>query len=558
MKKKILVALIAIITALCCAFGCTACINGGGSNSEGGNQDTEQSGNSGENNNNNNNNNDNNDNNDNNKGPDKEPDKGPDKEPDKGPDKEPDKEPELIETFNLAKEIATINIVTSDGKDITGDEDNQPYKGCAVSVTDGREGENFDSKAAQVRVRGNNTAGYDKKSFRLKFDKKINLLGLNGGAECKNWVLLACYKDVSFLRDAVTFEFAKQSLAENGYYTSDYCFAEVSINGKYNGLYLVAEQQQVNPNRVNINEPEIGYTGTDIGYLVEYDGNAYKDIMQGITDINFSLSYSSTPLTCEDGTTKVPSQYPIVMDVRYTVKNDMYGSGQLPFIKNYTQNVFKIIYDAIYNGVYTTFNDDYTAVVPANFHDARSTVEAVVNLDSWVDMFILQEIACDNDIDWSSFFFTVDMSANGDKKLTFQAPWDFDSGYGMMNGLEKLDKIFTANACTNAQKGLNPWTALPARADWFMREVAKRWNELKEKGVFTRLITLIEVVTETYQPYFEKNYEKWDNLGKPVDPPFQSNKVTTFKSHTDAAEYLKSWLSHRINFLDGYFNDLLN
>ena len=232
-----------------------------------------------------------------------------------------DKEPQGVEIFGLAEEIANINIVTADGQDITGDEDNQEYKTAKFTVTNGRDGENFESVPGKVRVRGNNTAGYDKKSFRLKFDSKINLFGLNNGAKCKNWVLLASYKDVSFLRDAVTFEFAKQSLAENGYYSSDYCFAEVSINGKYNGLYLVAEQQQVNPNRVDVYEPVEGYTGTDIGYLVEYDGNAYKEPV----GVKFSVSYSSFPLVCEDGKQMVASQYPFVRDVMYTVKNDMYG-----------------------------------------------------------------------------------------------------------------------------------------------------------------------------------------------------------------------------------------
>ena len=463
-----------------------------------------------------------------------------------------------MKDFNLADKVASINIVTDDGKDITGDENNQEYKGCTVSLTEGRTNENFSSKTAKVRVRGNNTAGYDKKSFRLKFDKKINLLGLNGGAECKNWVLLACYKDVTFLRDAVTFELAKQSLVQNGYYASDYSFAEVNINGNYNGLYLVAEQQQVNSNRIDVNEPAEGYTGTDIGYLVEYDGNAYKEP----DDVKFEIDYSSTLLTCEDGTTMKPSQWPKgypfdTYPVRYTIKNDMYGTAQKQFISKYTQNVFKIIYDAIYYDNYTTFNEDYTAIVPAQFTDARSTVEAVVNIDSWIDSFIIQEVACDNDVDWSSFFFSVDMSASGDKKLTFQAPWDFDSGYGMMNGLEELDKIFSANAYTNSQHGLNPWTTLPAHADWFMKAVAQRWNKLKEKGVFTRLTTLIELVTETYQPNFDKNYERWDNLGKIVDSPFQSDTVKTFTTHKEAADYLKNWLSHRIDFLSGYFNNLL-
>lgn len=465
-----------------------------------------------------------------------------------------DEEPSALSEYGLADLPASIDITTDGGVAVEGTPNKQPYYGCTVAVTDGRAGENFEGKRAQVRVRGNNTAEYDKKSFRLKFDAKINLLGLNGGKAYKSWVLLACYKDVTFLRDAVVFEFAKKTLKENGLYSSDYAFAEVSVNGEYNGLYMVAEQQQVNKSRIDIAEPAEGYEGVDIGYLVEYDGNAPSTEEVGSY---FRLSYDGYSMTCEDGTVRKPAQFPFGSFAYYTVKNDMYGSDpqnteQLKFITSYVENVFKIMYDAIYLGEYTTFNTDYTAIVPSGFTDARSTVEAVADIPSMVDMFILQEIACDNDVDFSSFFFSVDMSADGNKKLTFQAPWDFDSGLGMMDGLERLDKLFTPNVSTNAVKGLNPWLALPAHAEWFMGEVADRWNELAEKGVFERIVNLIDVVAEGYESAFVKNYEKWDNLGKKVDP-VQSDTVTTFTTHGEACAYLKNWLQHRIDFLTGYF-----
>ena len=466
-----------------------------------------------------------------------------------------------LEDFGLADEIASINIVTDGNVPIEGGpqtpfgDDAQPYYGCSVTVTEGREGENFSERRAQVRVRGNNTAEYDKKSFRLKFDKKVNLLGLNGGNAYKSWVLLACYKDVTFLRDVVVFELAKHTLKENGLYASDYSFAEVSINGEYNGLYMVAEQQQVNTSRVDINEPEEGYEGVDIGYFVEYDGNAPATEKSGYY---FSLNYGDYMLTCENGTEHIPEQWHGSRNTHYTIKNDIYGqdiknSQQHKFIMSYVDNVFKIMYDAIYNGTYTTFNADYTAIVPSGFTDSRTTLEAVVDIPSLVDMFILQEVACDNDVDWSSFFFSVDMSATGNKKLTFQAPWDFDSGFGMMRRLEELDQIFTGNVSTNAAQGLNPWLALPVHADWFMQEVALRWNNLVDEGVFDRLINLIDVVTEGYETYFVRNYEKWDNLGVMVDP-VQSETIKTFKTHSDASGYLKNWLAHRIEFLTEYFS----
>ena len=61
------------------------------------------------------------------------------------------------------------------------------YEVCTISV-DGQE-----ALPGQVKVRGNWTTNYDKKSLRIKLDNKQNLLGLNGGKKFKNWVLLACY-----------------------------------------------------------------------------------------------------------------------------------------------------------------------------------------------------------------------------------------------------------------------------------------------------------------------------------------------------------------------------
>lgn len=484
--------------------------------------------------------------------------------PEGGGTTEPDTPPEEQKSYsidgfeNLALQIATINIVTDDGSDITGTSkpDTQVYKPCTVSLTNGRDGENFTAARANVRVRGNNTADYDKKSYRVKFDEKINLLGLNGGADCKNWVLLACYKDVTFLRDAIVFELAKQTLVKNGYYSSDYAFAEVSVNGRYNGLYIVAEQQQVNKNRVDIAEPVDGYTGNDIGWFVEFDGNAS---MTESPEDYFTVNYRSDgyKITCEDGTEFYPGQVFGSGMANYTIKNDIYASSQRQFIQDYTKNVFKLIYDAIYKNEYHAFNSDFTALVPSEFNDAKSAIAAAVNIDSIIDTFIIAEIACDNDVDWSSFFFTVDLSEKGDKKLTFQAPWDFDSGFGMMRGLENYDKIFSANVSTNAMKALNPWLSVFFSADWFKKAVAERFKQLEDAGVFDRLVELIDKVTEAYEPYFAKNYEKWDNLGKTVDP-VQGDAVETFKTHKEASDWLKAWLKRRVSFLSRYFGNISN
>ena len=56
------------------------------------------------------------------------------------------------------------------------------YEDCYVKLSTKDGSSTLEPCAAQVKVRGNWTTYYPKKSLRIKFDKKTNLLGLNDGA----------------------------------------------------------------------------------------------------------------------------------------------------------------------------------------------------------------------------------------------------------------------------------------------------------------------------------------------------------------------------------------
>ena len=120
----------------------------------------------------------------------------------------------------------------------------------------------FEGIGVNIRARGNSTFGAPKKPFRLKFDKKQGMLGLNGGQKYKSWVLMADYYDGSMLRTYGTFKFAK-ALMENVYYSSDCTHVEVYLNGEYRGVYLLCEQTQINRGRVDIPEMEEGDTSVE-------------------------------------------------------------------------------------------------------------------------------------------------------------------------------------------------------------------------------------------------------------------------------------------------------
>jgi hypothetical protein len=158
----------------------------------------------------------------------------------------------------------------------------------------------------------------------------------------------------------------------------------------------------------------------------------------------------------------------------------------------------------------------------------------------------LNEIACDLDIDWSSFYLSLDMTAEGNKKVTFEAPWDFDSCFGIVNGI-----------CNNAQgmyamnKG-NPWFNLMRNVEWFNDMVCEKWAELKEYNVLDNTLALVAKEKTTYQAYYTKNYQKWTERlrgnGEVVAQLNSYNNAQTAQGL--ASDYLTDWLTKRFAYLD--------
>lgn len=128
---------------------------------------------------------------------------------------------------HTAESLPRINITTADGKndwattcrifdmnDLTS-KDDRPYYSCKISVDNCEEDYGLTNVVAQIKIRGNYTANYPKKPFRIKFDKKQKMLGLNNDAKCKSWVLLADYKDMTLERNSTAFWLAKQILGSD-------------------------------------------------------------------------------------------------------------------------------------------------------------------------------------------------------------------------------------------------------------------------------------------------------------------------------------------------------
>ena len=437
---------------------------------------------------------------------------------------------------NLHDRLPRMDIRTANGKMDFATAPNRTnkwdYTDCTVTVTNCDAKYRLDNIDAGIKVRGNYTADYEKKPFRIKFDVKQGMLGLNDGAKCKSWVLLADWKDSSMLRNAVACYLGNALLGSDGYYCSDFCNVELYLNGQYWGMYLLVEQQQVNDERVDVYESEGRNRDTDIGYLVEYD--AYFHEEPALNQFTFKRDYPT--LRGMDGQTVRCGQK------GYSIKSDIYHNDQKEFIAAYIENVFQICYNAAYKDQYYSFNSDFTAIRKGGAKSAEEAITAVLDVDSLVDMYILQEIACDYDIAWSSFFMSVDMSEGGSKKLVFEAPWDFDSAFGLKDACRNGNGYFAANKD-------NPWLLLLIHEDWFMDRVKAKWQDASDAGVFDGALDMIRAYQRTYADEYAENYRRWPNLGMNVGGELLP-EAQGFRTQSEAADHLYQWLRVRLRYLD--------
>ncbi|MDE6288524.1 MAG: CotH kinase family protein, partial [Muribaculaceae bacterium] len=101
---------------------------------------------------------------------------------------------------------------------------------------------NYDNVATAVNIRGrgNTSWAFDKKPYRLKFDKKISLCGL---PKAKNYVLLANYTDPSLMQFALATKLG-QMLGMP--YTNQVVPVDITLNGIYHGSYLLTNKPGIN------------------------------------------------------------------------------------------------------------------------------------------------------------------------------------------------------------------------------------------------------------------------------------------------------------------------
>ncbi len=150
----------------------------------------------------------------------------------------------------VVEKLAKIEVVT-DGGVAVDSKDSKDYRPCTVTVNWLFDNARILNARGKIRGRGNSTWNwYPKKPYRIKLDESATMVGLPAN---KDWVLLADYRDITHMMNAVGFWLAR----ELGLPCANHIrWVTLSLNGEDMGLYALTEQVEEGGNRVPLNATE--------------------------------------------------------------------------------------------------------------------------------------------------------------------------------------------------------------------------------------------------------------------------------------------------------------
>ena len=126
----------------------------------------------------------------------------------------------------------------------------------------------------KIRGRGNSTWWHmPKKSYKIEFDEKKTFLGM---PKNRDWALISNYADKTLMKNFLMYRLSAQLGA---YYAPRCEFAELFVNGEYQGLYLLTETIKIGKNRVNIPKDSNSYIVEIDGRIRENEPYVYSDVI---------------------------------------------------------------------------------------------------------------------------------------------------------------------------------------------------------------------------------------------------------------------------------------
>lgn len=370
---------------------------------------------------------------------------------------------------------------------------------------------------AGIEIRGSYSASLPQKPYGFETrdaagnNRDVSLLGM---PEENDWILLANYNDKTFMRNMLAFELFRKM----GHYAPRTRLVEVILNNDYQGVYILTEKIKRDAGRVNISKLAAkDIAGDDLtgGYIFKID---YLDAAN-----SWRSNYP-------------PPGYPS------KVVNYLYADPEAEELLSPQENYLKDAVNTFESKLYSTDFADKTAGYPA-----------WLDMNSFLDYFIVSEVSRNVDGYKKSCYFFKDKNSKGGK-INAGPVWDFDwawknirdcSFFQATNGSGWSYKI---NDCPNINPNSNGWMVRLLQDPEFANALNKRYFELRNSYLsFSYLQSYIDSVQNLANDAQVRHYSKWNMLSASVGAPEVDSQPSTYAGQVDK---FYTWIKTRLSWLD--------
>lgn len=378
-----------------------------------------------------------------------------------------------------------------------------------IRVVDKEEGNNHsDDKPAlksriRIQVRGNSSRYYDKSNYMINLIEKDGsnrnekVMGMDKHHE---WVLHGPYLDKTLMRNYMWYNIGGEIMD----YAPNVRFCEVIINGKYKGVYVMTESVTAGKNGARINASVDRKDQTYSGYILRLDRGSDTEIKNIRTFTDYT--YKST-----------------------AKKNIVY-----PGTSNLTPEIAESIAQDFSSFEKMLYSYDYD--------DNTSGFKQHIDMESFIDYFIINEFSQNSDAGWLSTYIYKDRDG-----LYRMCIWDFNSACDAyvdptdIRGFKMKDRL---------------WFKMMMRDEVFVNQLIDRYKELR-KGILSEeyLYSFIDDTRAYLGDAVERNYEVWGySFGKKYDllTPTERNP----RSYDEAIEIMKKHIHDRGEWMDRNIDSL--
>lgn len=369
-----------------------------------------------------------------------------------------------------------------------------------------------------IEIRGATSQSYPKKQYSVELrdpdgkDTAVSLLGMPKEAD---WVLNAPYGDKSLMRNILAYQIGR----DLGHYAPRTKLCEVVLNGDYQGVYVLIEKIKRDKNRVDIaklKDDEISGDDLTGGYIIKIDRDT-----EGNED-GWRSTYAPPYRQKDNQRIYFRYDYPDTDEIA-------------PEQKTYIQNYVKAFEDALAGN---------------NFADPTTGYAAYIDVNSFIDYFIVNETSKNLDAYRLSTFLHKQKDSDGGK-LVMGPLWDYNFSFGSAEfcinngGPENFALDFSKLCPTDFWLAPFWWERLledPAYSD----SLAVRWAELRDDQLSTaRIIARVDSVATLLDEAQARNFTRWPILGEKIFPnPY------TGETYQEELDYLKNWTTQRLTWLD--------